>query len=412
MSNAEHPRQRSAASSGRSADRWHDLRLVRGADREEAQPDARGLGDGQLRDREAPTSCCPRAPRSRRRSPRSRPPATPPACRDHPGRDRRDRWPVSTGDGDQDAAQDGEVRSLRQRLMISAVLTAPVLALAMVPASAVRQLAVAARSPWPRRSWCGGRGRSTAARVDERSPRRGDHGHADQPRGARRVRLVAVCAVLRRGRDAGHADAVSSCSPSRDPGPAQIYLEVAAAVTVFILAGRYLRGPGQEAVRCGAAGAAGAGRQGRGGAARRPGAADPGRPARRGGPVRGPARGEDRHRRRRSSRAPPRWTPACSPANRCRSRSAPATPVVGATVNAGGRLVVRATRVGADTQLAQMARLVEAAQSGKAPVQRLADRVSAVFVPVVIALCARPRSASGWAPGRARRWRSPPRSPC
>jgi Cu+-exporting ATPase len=60
--------------------------------------------------------------------------------------------------------------------------------------------------------------------------------------------------------------------------------------------------------------------------------------------------------------------------------------VVGATVNAGGRLVVRATRIGADTQLAQMARLVEQAQTGKAAVQRLADRVSAVFVPVVIVL--------------------------
>jgi P-type Cu+ transporter len=64
----------------------------------------------------------------------------------------------------------------------------------------------------------------------------------------------------------------------------------------------------------------------------------------------------------------------------------PGDPVVGATVNAGGRLVVAATRVGADTQLAQMARLVEEAQNGKAAVQRLADRVSAVFVPVVIAL--------------------------
>ncbi|ANY05816.1 heavy metal translocating P-type ATPase [Pseudonocardia sp. HH130630-07] len=62
--------------------------------------------------------------------------------------------------------------------------------------------------------------------------------------------------------------------------------------------------------------------------------------------------------------------------------------VAGATLNAGGRLVVRATRVGADTQLAQMARLVERAQTGKAAVQRLADRVSAVFVPVVIALAA------------------------
>jgi P-type Cu+ transporter len=68
---------------------------------------------------------------------------------------------------------------------------------------------------------------------------------------------------------------------------------------------------------------------------------------------------------------------------------APGSPVIGATVNSGGavsggRLIVEATRIGADTQLAQMARLVEEAQSGKAPVQRLADRVSAVFVPVVI----------------------------
>ncbi|MEO6411745.1 MAG: heavy metal translocating P-type ATPase [Pedococcus sp.] len=66
----------------------------------------------------------------------------------------------------------------------------------------------------------------------------------------------------------------------------------------------------------------------------------------------------------------------------------PGDAVVGATVNAGGRLVVRATRVGADTQLAQMARLVEDAQNGKADVQRLADRVSGIFVPVVIVLAA------------------------
>ncbi|KYJ98101.1 heavy metal translocating P-type ATPase [Microbacterium sp. CH1] len=60
--------------------------------------------------------------------------------------------------------------------------------------------------------------------------------------------------------------------------------------------------------------------------------------------------------------------------------------VTGATVNAGGRLVIRATRVGSDTQLAQMAKLVEDAQSGKAEVQRLADRVSGIFVPIVIAI--------------------------
>jgi P-type Cu+ transporter len=55
-------------------------------------------------------------------------------------------------------------------------------------------------------------------------------------------------------------------------------------------------------------------------------------------------------------------------------------------VNAGGRLVVRATRVGSDTQLAQLARLVRDAQSGKARVQRLADRISGIFVPTVIVL--------------------------
>jgi P-type Cu+ transporter len=62
----------------------------------------------------------------------------------------------------------------------------------------------------------------------------------------------------------------------------------------------------------------------------------------------------------------------------------PGEAVTGATINAGGRLVVRATRVGADTRLAQITRLVLDAQSGKAPVQRLADRISMVFVPAVL----------------------------
>jgi len=72
----------------------------------------------------------------------------------------------------------------------------------------------------------------------------------------------------------------------------------------------------------------------------------------------------------------------------------PGSAVTGATVNAGGRLVVRATRVGADTALAQIGRLVTAAQSGKAPVQRLADRVSGVFVPVVLVLAV--VTLAGW----------------
>jgi Cu+-exporting ATPase len=72
----------------------------------------------------------------------------------------------------------------------------------------------------------------------------------------------------------------------------------------------------------------------------------------------------------------------------------PGSEAPGATVNTYGRLVVRATRVGAETALAQIARLVEAAQSGKAPVQRLADRVSAVFVPVVILISL--ATLAGW----------------
>jgi len=66
----------------------------------------------------------------------------------------------------------------------------------------------------------------------------------------------------------------------------------------------------------------------------------------------------------------------------------PGDEVAGASVNAGGRLVVRATRVGADTALAQIGRLVEEAQTGKAPVQRLADRISGVFVPIVLVMSA------------------------
>ncbi|MBB4689440.1 heavy metal translocating P-type ATPase [Amycolatopsis jiangsuensis] len=68
--------------------------------------------------------------------------------------------------------------------------------------------------------------------------------------------------------------------------------------------------------------------------------------------------------------------------------------VTGATMNIGGRIIVRATRVGADTRLAQMARLVEQAQNGKAAVQRLADRISAVFVPVVLVLAL--GTLAGW----------------
>jgi Cu+-exporting ATPase len=72
----------------------------------------------------------------------------------------------------------------------------------------------------------------------------------------------------------------------------------------------------------------------------------------------------------------------------------PGSEVVGATINTHGRLVVRATRVGVETALAQIARLVAEAQAGKAPIQRLVDRISAVFVPIVIAVAA--ATLTGW----------------
>ena len=86
--------------------------------------------------------------------------------------------------------------------------------------------------------------------------------------------------------------------------------------------------------------------------------------------------------------------------------------MVGATLNSGGRLVVRATRVGADTQLAQLTRLVEQAQSGKADVQRLADRVSGVFVPFVLVVAV--LTLVGWllAGGSTADRRRRPRCPC
>jgi Cu+-exporting ATPase len=90
---------------------------------------------------------------------------------------------------------------------------------------------------------------------------------------------------------------------------------------------------------------------------------------------------------------------------------APGDTVVGGTVNAGGRIVVRASRVGADTQLAQMARLVEEAQHGKAQAQRLADRISASSCPPSLHLPWR-RWGSGWEPAPAPRPRSPLRWRC
>jgi P-type Cu+ transporter len=170
----------------------------------------------------------------------------------------------------------------------------------------------------------------------------------------------------------------------RDESASQIYLEVASVVTVFILAGRYFEARAKR--RAGAAleallelGAKEANVLDDDGVERRVAAeallvgdrfvVRPGEKLPTDGVV------EEGHSAIDRSLLTGESVPV---------EVAPGDAVVGATVNVGGRLVIRATRVGADTALAQIARLVTEAQSGKAAAQRLADRVSGVFVPVVI----------------------------
>jgi Cu+-exporting ATPase len=170
----------------------------------------------------------------------------------------------------------------------------------------------------------------------------------------------------------------------RDAAPDQIYLEVAAVVTTFLLAGRYFEARAKR--RAGAAlgallglGAKDVAVLDAAGEERRVAIADlavgdrfvvrPGEKVATDGVVELGSSAVDRSL----------LTGESVPVE-----VEPGDEVVGATVNVGGRLVVRATRVGADTALAQIARLVSEAQTGKAPVERLADRVSAVFVPAVI----------------------------
>ena len=302
------------------------------------------------------------------RAPSSRP-ATAPRCRARPT--------------DAGAARPPRTRPTRcaQRLLVVARAHAcPVVALAMVPALQFdywQWLSLTLAAPvvvW------GGLA-VPPGRLGQPAPRRRHHGHAGLARHAGRVRLVALRAVLGTAGEPGMTHPFE-LTIERTDGAGNIYLEAAAGVTTFILAGRYFEARSKR--RAGAALRAllELGRQGRRGAPRR--RARCGSRSSElavGDAVRRPPRREDRHRRRRRAGHLGRRRRRCSPASPCRSRSVPATPVVGATVNAGGRLVVRATRVGADTQLAQMARLVEDAQNGKAEVQRLADRVSGVFVP-------------------------------
>jgi Cu+-exporting ATPase len=187
----------------------------------------------------------------------------------------------------------------------------------------------------------------------------------------------------------GAADPMGEMSfevfPSRDAGADQIYLEVASAVTVFILAGRYLEARAKRRSRSALRALLELG-------AKEVSILRDGREVRE--PVSALAVG-DRFVVRPGEKVATdgvieEGTSAID-ASLLTGESVPievgpGDAVAGATVNAGGRLMVRATRVGEDTHLAQIARLVTEAQLGKAPIQRLADRISAVFVPVIIVL--------------------------
>ncbi|MEU0724114.1 heavy metal translocating P-type ATPase [Streptomyces sp. NPDC006140] len=282
------------------------------------------------------------------------------------------------------AAEADELRPLRERLVTAVVLAVPVVAMAMIPAlqfeywqwlSLTLAAPVVTYAAWPFHK---------AALVNAR------HGAATMDTlisvGTSAAFLWSLWALF-----FGTAGTPGMTHPfeltiERTDGAGNIYLEAAAGVTAFILAGRYFEARAKR----------------RAGAALRAllelGAKDvtvlrdDGREQTL--PV-GELRVGDRFLVRPGEKIATDGTvvegSSAVDASMLTGESVPVEvgaggPVTGATINAGGRLVVRATRVGADTQLARMAKLVEDAQHGKAAAQRLADRVSAVFVPVVIAL--------------------------
>ncbi len=291
--------------------------------------------------------------------------------------------PAPGGTERQAVPEDPATAALRQRLQISAALTLPVVALSMIPALQFvywQWACLALASPvvvwgaWPFHR---------AAYVNAR------HGATTMDTlisiGVGAAYLYSLWALFLGGAGMTGMTMTGSVLSPGDDLVAHIYLETAAAVTVFVLLGRYLEARAKrtsgEALRAlldmGAKEVAVL----RGGVEQRIPIADllvgeefvvrPGEKVATDGAVVSGTSAID------ASMLTGEPVPV---------EVGPGDAVVGATINAGGRLVVRATRVGADTQLAQMARLVSAAQAGKAPVQRLADRISAVFVPVVMVL--------------------------
>ncbi|GAA2338243.1 heavy metal translocating P-type ATPase [Streptomyces violaceusniger] len=279
------------------------------------------------------------------------------------------------------AAAEGESASLRQRLLVSLALSVPVVLMAMIPAlqfdnwqwlslTLAAPVVVWGAFPFHKAAWTNAR-----------------HGAATMDT------LVSIGTLAALGWSVwalffGHAGMPGmrhgfEFTISRSDGSSSIYLEAAAGVTTFILAGRYLEAKSKR----------------KAGAALKAllelGARDVS-VLRDGAEVRIPV-GQlavgDRFVVRPGEKVATDGTVveghSAVDASMLTGESVPVdvtvgSAVTGATVNAGGRLVVEATRIGADTQLARMAKLVEDAQNGKAEVQRLADRISGVFVPVVL----------------------------
>ncbi|MCO1577186.1 heavy metal translocating P-type ATPase [Crossiella sp. SN42] len=282
-----------------------------------------------------------------------------------------------------EAGADDPLRTLRQRLIGSAVLSVPVIALAMIPAlqftywqwiSLTLAAPVVVWAGWPfhRAAWANLR-----------------HGAATMDTlislGTLAAFLWSLYALLLGTAGTPGMTHAFELTIQRGSGEANIYLEVAAGVTLFILAGRYFEARSKR--RAGAALRALLELGARDVAVLRDGSEQR-------VPIEQLAVGDRfvvRPGEKIATDGVIEEGSSAIDASMLTGESVPVEvgagdAVVGATVNAGGRLVVRATRIGTDTQLAQMARLVEDAQNGKAEVQRLADRVSAVFVPIVIAL--------------------------
>ncbi|WP_406515381.1 heavy metal translocating P-type ATPase [Streptomyces sp. NBC_00873] len=293
--------------------------------------------------------------------------------------------PVPAGEGapSEDEVEADELRPLRQRLLTAVVLAVPVIAMAMIPAlqfdywqwlSLTLTAPVVTYAAWPfhRAAWTNAR-----------------HGAATMDTlislGTSAAFLWSLWALF-----FGTAGMTGMTHPfeltiGRSDGAGNIYLEAAAGVTAFILAGRYFEARSKR----------------KAGAALKAllelGAKEV-TVVRGGREVTVPTaelQVGDRFLVRPGEKIATDGTvvegASAVDASMLTGESVPVEvgagdSVTGATLNAGGRLVVEATRIGADTQLARMAKLVEDAQNGKAAAQRLADRISAVFVPVVIAL--------------------------